>query len=155
MTSNGYLSRAALLSALTTLAEEDIDEPLLGSRLRIRELTAAQRQQANEAAIASGTPDNALYRAWVVAYGVIDPDTNQQLFTPADVGALMAARYEAVLRVATAILRLSEALPGSLKSSDRAVDTGQRDEGQGVTTDRGTGRSRRSAVDERVENVRF
>lgn len=124
----GYLSRAALLSALTTLEEQDIHEPLLGGPLRIRELTAAERQQAQQAAWAAGTadnPDNAIYRALIVRYGVIDPATKDALLSAEDVASLAHGREEAVKRVAVAILSLSEALPGSLKSGDPAADQGE------------------------------
>lgn len=110
-----YLDRAALLAALTTLQEQDVDEPLFGGRVRIRELTAAERQQAEQAATATDPeqPDNALYRAMVVSFGLVEPKLSLE-----DVSALLGGRGEAVKSLAVAILSLSEAAPGSMKSGD-------------------------------------
>ena len=121
------LTRAALLAALTDLAEQTIDEPLLGGAVHIRELTAKQRQQATEAALASDpeSPDNALYRAIIVQCGVIDPATRQPLLTAEDVQTLSDGRSEAVQRVAVAILKLSEALPDATFPGNSSPNAGQ------------------------------
>jgi hypothetical protein len=100
---------------------------MLPGALTIQELTARQRQQANDAALAAGgdfNPDNALYRACVVQQGVIDAKTGAPLLEAGDVEALTNGREQAVNRLATAILELSGALPGDLKSGDPAADEG-------------------------------
>ena len=107
-----YLDRAALLAALTNLQERDVDEPLLGGVVRIRELTAGERQQALDAALAvdPDNADNALYRAMVVSFGLVEPKLSIE-----DVGALREGRWQAVLNLHLAILGLSEAAPGDTK----------------------------------------
>lgn len=121
------LTRADLLAALTTLRVETTDEPLLGGTVTYRELSAAARQLANDAAVAAGgagDPDNALYRAIVVQLGVIDPDTHEPLLTGDDVAALRNGRERVIDRLALQILKLSEALPGDLKSGNHPTDQG-------------------------------
>lgn len=122
-----HLTRAAILAALTTLRTETTEEPLLGGTITYRELSAAARQQANEAAVTAGgagDPDNALYRAIVVQLGVIDPATGEPLLTGDDVDALRNGRERLIDRLALQILKLSEALPGDLKSGDHPADQG-------------------------------
>lgn len=121
------LTRADLLAALTTLRVETTDEPLLGGTVTYRELSAAARQLANDAAVAAGgagDPDNVLYRAIVVQLGVIDPDTHEPLLTGDDVAALRNGRERVIDRLALQILKLSEALPGDLKSGNHPADQG-------------------------------
>lgn len=123
------LTRTAVLSALTTLAESTVDIAALGGPVTIRELSARQRQQAQDAATAADpeSPDNALYRAMVVQMGVIDHATQAPLLTPEDVAVLANGRDRVMQRLAVAILELSEALPGHLKSGSDPADKGQRD----------------------------
>ena len=129
------LDRAALLGALTSLQRKAFTDPMLPGALTIQELTARQRQTANEAALAAGgdlTPDNALYRACVVQMGVVDAKSGAPLLEAGDVEALTNGREQAVNRLASAILELSGALPGDLKSGDPAADEGQPDAGAGA-----------------------
>lgn len=108
----------ARLHAIVLAAEADLQTiALFGGQMRIRELTAAERQQCEQAAWASDPDqaDNALFRAMVVSFGLVQP-----ALSLADVAALRGGRGEAVKRVAVAILSLSEAAPGDIKkqSSD-------------------------------------
>lgn len=126
-----YLSRDQLLRNLTTLAERDLDVPALVGTVHLIELTGKQRQEASRAARlgtdADGNDefDNNLFRAVIVQMGVVDPETKQPVFSPADVEALRDGRHEAINTVATAILELSEMLPVHLKSGDPTPDAGQ------------------------------
>jgi hypothetical protein len=126
--SNGYLDRAALLTACTTLAEREKDIPGLG-RVKLRELTAQQRLDASQAARGgAGDFDAPLFNALVMQMGTLD-SAGKPLLMPADVPMLVNGRAVFVSDVANDILTLSEATLPYLKSGDRADDDGQPDAG--------------------------
>ncbi len=114
---NGYLDRAALLTACVTLKEQDLDIPELG-KIKLRELTAQQRLDASQAARGEdGQFDGALFNALIVQMGVLDGE-GQPLLTPADVEALLAGRGGFVAALSDKVWALSEASLDHLKSGN-------------------------------------
>jgi hypothetical protein len=114
-----YLSRDQLLSGLTTLVEQDLEVPLLGGIVRIKELTAHERIQAGKAANASGSLDMAVWYSVIIQQGVIDPQTKAPMFGKEDIAKLMAGRFEAMRVIAEQIIELGEMSLDGLKSSSK------------------------------------
>jgi hypothetical protein len=154
-----YADKATLLRALTQLHEQTIDDAftrqLFGGAVLIREITARQRQDANEAAQAQDPekPDNALYRAMLIQQAVVDPESGQPyadsrrgpdgailidprtrtpLFTLADVVLISDGRDIATNELTTRIASLAALGPQAMFSGDPAPDSGERDQGPGA-----------------------
>ncbi len=142
-----YLSKAALLAALTNTHEKDIYSTFLGGRVLIRELTARGRLLAQQAAQAENAdePDNGLYQAMLIqmcvvdpatgvadVHGHIDPRTRTPLFTVDDVRNLMEARYSAVSTLIDEITSLAGLGPAAMFSGDQAADSPERNAGEGA-----------------------
>lgn len=127
-----YATADDVLSICTHLVEKDV--PFSGRLVRIRELTAQQRQDARQAAFAANPDEanDAIYRAVVVQCGLIDPETKQPLLPPSAVPMLAAGRERPILALASAILQLSEALPGDLFQGSGAADGRQPDTARGA-----------------------
>ena len=119
------ISRDQLLKAIE-LRQITMFIPELGGDVTYRELTGQERLDANQAAIAppadEDRPDNDMYRAHVVFFGLIEPQ-----LTPDDVFALQKGRFLIVNDLANRILSLSEALPGDMKSGSPEVNDEQPD----------------------------
>jgi len=156
-----YADRATLLRALTQLHEETIDTPatqlLFGGAVLIREISARQRQNANDAAVAQGEerPDQALYRAMLIQSSVvnptsgtpyadgrrnadgeilIDPRTRVPMFTVAEVLLIADGRDVATRELADRIVGLSRLGPEAMFSGDQGADGGERNAGAGDPT---------------------
>jgi hypothetical protein len=122
--------RAALLGLHEqTLAADELTAPggltigeLFGGALLIRELTARQRLACEAAAVQDNPdePDNALFRALVIQFGVVDPTTGTAdawgrvdprtrvpLLSPEDAAELVEARAVPLQFIAGRILALS------------------------------------------------
>lgn len=148
------LSKAALLTHLTDLHERVVTDPLLlgDGGVLIRELTAEQRihaqQAATEDADPEGRPNEALYRALLVAYCVVDPDsgrpyadgrtnadgtpridprTRAPLFSADEVVDLMAGRTLLVDLLVSEITKLSAVGPTALFRGDPRAERVERD----------------------------
>lgn len=108
------LTRAAILAAVDTAAE-DVSVPEWGGVVRVRGLTAAERDQweasLNRVEVRNGRtrviPDRGTIRARLVSMAVIDPATGQRLFSEADVGALAKKSAAPVSRIYDVASRLS------------------------------------------------
>jgi len=139
-----YLSKAALLAALTRTHEKEVDGYFLGGKVLIRELTARQRLIAQQAAQAENPdePDNGLYQAMLIqmcvvdpesgvngADGRIDPRTRTPLFTIEDVRDLMESRWGAVNALIDEITSLAGLGPAAMFSSDTTPDRPKRGKG--------------------------
>ncbi len=144
---NSYLSKAALLSALTHTHEKTVDGYFIGGTVLIRELTARQRLTAQQAAQAENPdePDNGLYQAMLIQMCVVDPDsgtvgadgridprTRTPLFTVDDVRDLMESRWGAVNALIEEITSLAGLGPQAMFSSDPPADSGERNQGAGT-----------------------
>lgn len=116
-----YLDLEAFLRAVTNLAEEDLDVPGLG-RVRIRELTAAQRVSVLEQARVGDGYNDARYWAAIVAAGLVEPKLG-----PGHIEALFNGRDRLLKRLSGAILRISNADGESLQGGDPEADGGQLD----------------------------
>ncbi len=145
-----YITREQILAALTHTHEREIDSPFFGGRVLIRELTARQRQQAQQAAAAENPdePDNALYQAMLIqmcvvdpntgvadATGRIDPRTRTPLFTVDDIQNLTDARAASTSLLINEITTLAGLGPAAMFSGGDAADSGERDTGAGVAGD--------------------
>ena len=118
-----YLTRAALVAALTDLAERDYESTLLGGTVRIRELSARQLNDARQTARGDGGAfDTPMWYAMLVAQGVVDGPGGGPILSPADVARLAEGREGALQALAGAIATLSEARPGDLKSGRAPAD---------------------------------
>lgn len=142
-----YLSKDALLAALTHTHEKTVESYFLGGKVLIRELTARQRLMAQQAAQADNPeePDDGFYQAMLIqmcvvdpesgtpdAGGHIDPRTRAPLFTVEDVRNLMEARYGAVTALIEEITSLAGLGPAAMFSGNHAADGGERDAGAGA-----------------------
>lgn len=142
-----YLSKSALLAALTSTHERTIEASVLGGAILIREFTARQREAANAAAVAENPddPDNTLYRAMLMqqcivdpesgtpdATGNIDPRTRTPLLTTEDVLNLASSRSGAFGFIWDQLVELAAMGPQSLTFRHPAHDTGERDAGAGA-----------------------
>ena len=153
-----YADKATLLRALTQLHEETIDGAdtlaLFGGAILIRELSARQREAANDLATAENldTPDNALYRAMLIQQSVVDPSsgtpyadgqtgndgaplidprTRTPLFTVNEVLLLAEGRTDPITKLTNRIMALSALGPAPLFRGGDAADSGERDQGAG------------------------
>lgn len=150
-----YADKATLLRALTQLHERTVESPMFGGAVLIRELTARQRQNANDAATAQDPeqPDNPLYRAMLIQQSVVDPEsgtpyadgrrgpdgdalidprTRAMLFTIDEVLVLADGRDQPINDLANTISALSRLGPDAMFSGDSAADGGERDPGAGA-----------------------
>jgi hypothetical protein len=112
-----------ILTEVSTLLEDDHTLPS-GRIVRIRELSAAARIEASQAAQADGAFNAVLFNAIVVQAGTIRPPIPKT-----DIPKLMAGRGGVISGWANAIWGLSEATPAAFKSGDRAVDATEQDQG--------------------------
>jgi len=137
-----YLSKAALTAALTGLHEKAYTSPFLGGTILIREITARQRLQANQAAQAESpdAPDNALYQAMLVQMAVVDPEsgtpgpdgaidprTRRPLFSADEVRNLAESRSIAFSDLVDEITALAALGPQAMFSGSPAPDRPERD----------------------------
>lgn len=152
-----YADKATLLRALTQLHERTVESPMFGGAVLIRELTARQRQNANDAALAQDPdqPDNPLYRAMLIQQSVVDPDsggpysdgrrgedgepiidprTRMPYFTIDEVLLIAEGRDQPTNDLANTIGALSRLGPDAMFSGDSAADSGERDQGAGDPT---------------------
>lgn len=78
-----FASKAQVIDALIGIHERVLDDLLtvqyFGGALLIREPTARVRDAANSAALADNPdePDNTLYRAMLIHYAVVDPESGK------------------------------------------------------------------------------
>jgi hypothetical protein len=108
------LSRAAILAAVDT-ASEDVAVPEWGGVVRVRGLTASERDQweasLNRVEFRNGKarvlPDRGTIRARLVSYVVVDPDSGGRLFSEGDVGALAKKAAAPISRIYDVACRLS------------------------------------------------
>jgi len=115
------LSRSDILAA-ADLKFEEVDVPEWGGTVRVRELTGTQRDQI-EAAMVTVTMDlddkgkktptpefdkssMETFRARIASYSIVD-DSNQRIFTDADIFALGEKGSAALQRVYDVALRIS------------------------------------------------
>ena len=101
MKNGTYLSRDTILNA-EDLKSEDIDVPEWGGKMRLREMTGADREEYAEAV--SGRASH--YREALIAFSAIDAQGNR-VFTIEDVEALSRKSDRAIQRLAEAATRLS------------------------------------------------
>jgi hypothetical protein len=130
------LTREQILAGLGKRVERDVSVPSLGGTVRLRELGRAQIRQAGELSTVEspngdGKPvkmtNTDLWNLALVAFGVVDPETHQPLFSFAELRALTEGddpplRHVATGNVAQQILDLSEVGPEWLKSGGTAPD---------------------------------
>lgn len=138
-----YITRDDLLAALTETHEKTIAPALFGgASILIRELTARQRTQANEAALRENpdVPDNSLYRAMLIQMSVVDPEsgsaddprTRTPLLTIDDVLNIADGRDEMTNTLVSEITSLSLLAPRHLFPSNKPADRPQRDAHEGA-----------------------
>lgn len=149
------LTKADLLQRLTDMHERIVADPILlgpDVGVLVRELTAEQRVQAQQAAGQedADNPNEALYRALLMQFCVVDPDsgrpyadgrtngdgspridprTRMPLFTADEIIDLMAGRALLVDKLVNEISSLSALRPTDYKSSGPALNGVQRDAG--------------------------
>lgn len=114
-------TRASLQKAMA-LAETRVT--LDGEPLTIREVSLADRLWVDEQAGVGETRSPARMYAAVIALGTIGAD-GQPLFTREDIPQIERWRYAQIMALGSAILKLSEALPGDMKSVGDAADAGE------------------------------
>jgi hypothetical protein len=151
-----YLSKAAVLHALTSTHEQTVTSAMIGGSVLVRELTARQRQLANDAATAENpdAPDQVLFRAMLLHFslvdpttgtpgpdGTIDPRTRTPLLSIADALDVVDGRQAAVDELIVAITSLAALGPRAFKSAAPPSDALQRDAGAGTDAD-GSGTAR-------------
>lgn len=127
------MNRQSLLATITTLQEQTITLDLIGEPVTIRELTAKQIADAREAARQDDLFDGTLWSAMIVQMGVIDAETKQPVFLPADVPALMDGRNLLIQELSGAIINLSAATPKHMEEAVKAQTFRQRDAGEGAS----------------------
>lgn len=158
-----YADRETLLRALTQLHEQTIDDAftrqLFGGAVLIREISARQRQDANEAAIAQDAerPDQTLYRAMLIQQSVVDPEsgrpddprTRSPMFTLDELLLIADGRDVATRELADRIAALSALGPAPLFRGGDAADGPERDQGAGdqATGDAAEGDAREGSGD--------
>lgn len=133
-----YATRSQLTAALA-LRERDHALPG-GQVVRIRELTAQQRLDAQDAERALYEAhgqrytdvSQATFWAYVVVAGVLDEPGGRPLYREDDVPALVAGRRDVLADLGVAIWAWSDADRGSLRAGDPAADGGQLDAGGGA-----------------------
>jgi hypothetical protein len=149
-----YADKQTLLRALTQLHEHTVESSMFGGAVLIRELTARQRQNANDAALAQDPeqPDNPLFRAMLIQQSVVDPEsgvpyadgrrggdglplidprTRAPLLTIDEVLLLTEGRDQPINDLANTISALSRLGPDAMFSGDPAADRSERDAGTG------------------------
>lgn len=127
------ISREQFLGASTKLIEALADSEELGlGTVPIRELTGRQRLEALEVARKrdeQGNPlselDDALFRASVIVYGVLDAPGGKPLLEEADILTLAEQGRQVLQPLATKILNLSWVPQVHLSRSDLPTDTGK------------------------------
>jgi hypothetical protein len=106
---NGLLSREAILAA-DDLAAEDVHVPEWGGTVRVRALTAYERDQFEQALLDGRGPDRQInlanFRARLVALTVVDAE-GRRLFSEEDAWLLGQRSAAAVARVFDVAQRLS------------------------------------------------
>jgi hypothetical protein len=118
------------LLAQAQLFEREEYVEALGGVIKYRELTGQEIVDARQAALADEDhPDNDLYRAMVVSFGLIEPQLE-----PDDVFALQKGRFVVVNDIANRILELGDATPDAFRDGDSTADDEQRDPGAGDGT---------------------
>jgi hypothetical protein len=122
-----YSDLDAVLTEVSTLLEKDYALPS-GRIVRIRELSAAARIEASQAAQTDGKFNGPLFNAIVVQAGTVNPSIPKT-----DIPKLMAGRGGAVAAWCNAIWGLSEASPDAFKSGDRTVDAAEQDAGDSAS----------------------
>lgn len=110
-----YLTREALMAALTQLAETDFTHTTLAGTIRIREITAQQALDIRQAAGSGADFDAVLWHSLTAQAGVIDGPGGAPMLTVDDAAALGEGRNGLLLALANAIWALSEGAPGDLK----------------------------------------
>ena len=127
MTESKLLSRAAILE-VADVQQEDVDVPEWGGVVRVRGLTARERDAFEGTVVqAQGnriTRNTANISARLLCLTAIDEDGNL-LFTQDDAEALGNKSGEAMTRVTRVILRLSGMAPDSLEEATENLDGGQ------------------------------
>jgi hypothetical protein len=141
---NGFITKNALLAALTQTHEREVTSAFFGGKVLIREVTARQRLLAQQAAREDNPedPDNALYQAMLIQMSVVDPDsgtrdssgridprTRTPLFSVDDVQNLTNARFGAVNELVEEITSLAGLGPMAMFPSDQSTRSGERNEG--------------------------
>lgn len=151
-----FLTKDALRAALAALHEREVDVPLLGGTVLLREFTARDRILASEAAQEHDPeqPDNHLYRALLLQRCIVDPETGRAyadgrldpatgqpaidprsrapLLSVEDVQTLAETRNVVFAFLWESLLELSALSAPALKSGDPAADAAERDAGAGA-----------------------
>lgn len=155
-----FLTKDQLKQRITELHEIVVSSPWLGGDVLLRELTAAQRMSAADAAqseVEGDAPNNYLYRAMLLQmmiadpdsgtpYGdrrthpqtgepLIDPRTRTPFFTSDEIVELMEGREGPVEELLQRGLGLSRLLPNDFRDRVATPDAPERDTGPRDGTD--------------------
>jgi hypothetical protein len=123
------LNREAIFAALPKLKQEDVDCPEWGGSVRVRELTAAQREEMQILMTKAGFGDNGNQEwrrgmnARLVIMAAID-ENGQAIFEMDDqtVKQLSASSGDTVLNLAQKVQEISGLFPTEKKKIDPAAD---------------------------------
>ncbi len=112
MTNGTYLTRDQILGA-ADLPAEDVQVPEWGGVVRVRGMTAAQREIYRQA-----SKDNQDLATRFVAMVIVD-DSGRCLFSESDIAALGAKSTVAIERVLKVAMRLSGLQPGAAEQAEK------------------------------------
>src|SRR5262245_42675456 len=108
----GFLSKEQILKS-DDLKHEDVEVPEWGGKVRVRELTACDRERFERGVSAAGNNPVGIskqlgdLRASLVASCLRDPNTNERLFGDSDVAKLNEKSSLVISRLFTICTRLS------------------------------------------------
>lgn len=124
------LTRDAILSA-SDIKTEDVSVPEWGGTVRVRGLTAAQRDQVEAKAVGARGANVQLnligMRAHMASIAIVD-DNNQPIFTQADVKALGEKSGAALDRVFEVVTRLSGMTDNDVEELTKNSEADQSDD---------------------------
>lgn len=125
----GILSKAQILQAVD-LRRETVDVPEWGGSVLVRELTAAGRDQFEQGMLRTDAdgrrlPDFANMRARLVSMCLIDEETGELMFEPAELDLLGKKSAAALSRVFEVCQRLNGMTGGDVEAAAKNSETGQ------------------------------
>lgn len=119
------MSTRDLLLGAIELPRETVQVPELKTAFTIRAMTGEERDafELSLTALTSNqkrrVADPKNYRAKLLVYSVIDPESGQLLFTPSDVPQLAKVRADVLTRLADVAQRLSGIRPEDVETAEK------------------------------------
>jgi len=120
MSSNGKGTLRERILAKDDSALEIVAVPEWDETVEVRSMTGKERSRVMKEYMVDGELDmERLYPVLIIAC-TYDPDTGEQVFTPADTEALNKKNAGPLERVAQAALRVSGLAPGAVEAAGKA-----------------------------------